>query len=697
MPSPAAPPFTLAGCLPLLERAGLCAALSAACGLALASGPAADQAAGPRPAADPAHPARDLVELPLEALLDVRVSTASRFEQSARDAPSTVHVLTGEDIRAFGWRTLGQALGSLPGVFSSSDRSYTFTGSRGFLRPGDYGSRLLVLVDGQRINEPIYEQAATGREFPLDLALVERIEYVAGPGSAVFGSNAFFGVVNVVTRRGGDHPGAVASLEAASGGHREASARYGFGRNGGELLVAASAVERDGEDMYFEGFDTPDDNLGVAAGMDHERTRKLFVKAGQGGLAASLVHASREKGSPAAPYMQLFNDPRSRDRDQWTLLGLRHRASPTPTLDTEVSAQLGDYTYRGDYAYDAPPAGPNRDVARARWLDLGAHAVTTAIAGHKLLAGIDARWSIRRDQYNFDVAPRHDYLADRRDGHRVGVMVEDEITLRRDLLLNAGLRYDHDSVSGGNFSPRVALVRHWPGERTLKVIHGQAYRSPNAYEMYYHVGDGTDSASQLANPDLSAERIRANELAWSQRLGPRTTWQAAAYRYSVSGLITQVPAGADTLREGALVFLNEGHARATGFELALQHGWKGGAVLRASYGHVAVDGGDSGVPVSAPRHMATLDLRMPMADGRWLAGMEARHIGMRHGEFGPVDACSLANLTLTWRPVRGAVELQGGVRNLADATCADPAGPAFTQNAIQREGRTAFLRATFGF
>lgn len=685
MPSPRVTPFII------LRRpygpapASLCVALWLACGMAAASDGGVAAGGG-------------LADLPLEALLDVRVSAASRFEQSARDAPSTVHVVTADDIRAHGWRTLGQALGSLPGLFISSDRSYSFAGSRGFLRPGDYGSRLLLLVDGHRVDEPVYEQATMGREFPVDLSLVERIEYVAGPGSAVFGSNAFFGVVNVVTRRGADHPGGEVSLEAGSAGHRHATARHGFGREGGELLLAVSASDGDGEDLHFPEFDTPDDNGGVAAGMDHESTRKLFARAGWGGFGATLIHSRREKGSPAAPYVQRFNDPRSRDHDRWTLLGLRHRANPTPTLETGVHALLGDYEYRGDYAYDEPPAGLNRDVARARWIDLGAHAMTTAIPGHKLVAGIDARWSLRRDQFNHDVAPRHDYLADRRDGRRVGVMVEDQIALRRDLLLNAGLRYDHDSVSGGNFSPRVALVRQWSGDRTLKLIHGQAYRSPNAYEMYYQTGDGDDSASQLANPGLDAERIRANEVTWSQRIGPRTQWQAAVYRYSVSGLITQVAAPPGTPGEGALVFLNTGRAEATGFELGLEHGWRGGALLRASYGHVDFDDrGNSGVPVNAPRHIAKLNLRVPLVDDRWLAGLEAHYVGERHGEFGPVDGYALANLALTWRPTGRGFELQGGVRNLFDAYRADPAGPAFAQNAIEQEGRAVFLRAAIGF
>lgn len=675
------------------------ALLALACGAAAAPGRAT---AGPATASgDSQASASQLADLPLEQLLEVRVSSASRFEQDARDAPSAVRVITAGEIRAFGWRTLADALGSLPGLFSSYDRSYTYLGARGFLRPGDYGSRFLLLVDGHRLNEPIYEQATAGYEFPVAMDLVERIEYVPGPGSSIFGSNAFFGIINVVTRSGASDAARRLSVEAGSAGHRRVSARYGFGGSGGTLLVAASAMDADGEDLHFPEFDAPEDNDGIARGLDHESARKLFLKAERGALGVSLVHSSREKGTPTGAYFQRFNDPRSRERDDWTLLGLRYHGRPSETLQTEAHAQFGAYDYYGDFAYDAPPDGLNRDHGRARWIGVGAHAVTTAVAGHKLLVGIDAQWDVRRDQYNYDASPRVDYLDDERDAVRAGLMVEDEIAIRDDLLLNASLRFDHDSVSGGNLSPRVAMIRQWAGDRTLKLIHGNAFRSPNAYELYYETGDTDDSSTQLANPDLKPERIRSSEIVWSQRLSARTQWQASAYRYRIRGLITQVDSrgspGTEPDEGGPLVFRNVDRADATGFELSGEHRWAGGAALRASYGYADVTTTDADPPKNSPRHTAALNLRVPLAGERLLAGLEARYVGKRHAELEPVGAYALANLTLTWRTPLPGVELQGSVRNLFDERYADPAGPSFVQNAIEQDGRTFLLRAALEF
>ena len=128
---------------------------------------------------------------------------ASKREQRVTEAPSSVTILTAHDIRTFGWRTLADALGSVRGFYTTYDRNYTYVGVRGFGRPSDYNNRVLVLVNGHRFNDNVYDQALIGTEFPIDLALVERIEIIRGPGSALYGSSAFFAVINIVLRRGG--------------------------------------------------------------------------------------------------------------------------------------------------------------------------------------------------------------------------------------------------------------------------------------------------------------------------------------------------------------------------------------------------------------------------------------------------------------------------------------------------------------
>lgn len=149
----------------------------------------------------PLAAAADLALLSLEDLLQVEVVSASKFAQKASEAPSAVRVVTAEGIRLHGWATLNEALTSLPGIYANDDRVYSFLGARGLLKPGDLNTRFLLLADGEPMNDHIYEQAFFGDEFPLDLALVKSIEYVPGPGSSIYGANAMFGAINVITKK----------------------------------------------------------------------------------------------------------------------------------------------------------------------------------------------------------------------------------------------------------------------------------------------------------------------------------------------------------------------------------------------------------------------------------------------------------------------------------------------------------------
>ena len=167
---------------------------------------------------------RDLTALPFEQLLTIEVFSASKFVQPSSQAPALVTVITGADIRSFGWRSLGEVARSVRGLYVSYDRNYSYLGARGFLRPGDYNTRFLLLVDGNRINDAVYDQAPVGGEFPVELDLIERIEFVPGPGSSIYGSNAFFGVINVITKKSAELRGVRIAAEAGSAGARKVNA-----------------------------------------------------------------------------------------------------------------------------------------------------------------------------------------------------------------------------------------------------------------------------------------------------------------------------------------------------------------------------------------------------------------------------------------------------------------------------------------
>src|SRR6185295_4844201 len=117
-------------------------------------------------------------------------------------------IVTADEIKKFGHRTLAEVLRSVRGIYVTYDRNYANFGIRGFDRPGDFNTRVLLLVDGHRMNDNLYDSALLGSEATLDLDLIDRVEVIRGPSSSIYGNSAFFGVINIITRRGGQIDGA---------------------------------------------------------------------------------------------------------------------------------------------------------------------------------------------------------------------------------------------------------------------------------------------------------------------------------------------------------------------------------------------------------------------------------------------------------------------------------------------------------
>ena len=113
---------------------------------------------------------------------------AAKYDQKVNEAPAAVTIITAEQIRKYGYRNFAQILDSVPGLFTSNDRNYGYLGIRGFNRPGDYTSRVLLLIDNHRLNDAVFDQGGAGTETPIDVDLIDRVEIIKGPGSSLYGT-----------------------------------------------------------------------------------------------------------------------------------------------------------------------------------------------------------------------------------------------------------------------------------------------------------------------------------------------------------------------------------------------------------------------------------------------------------------------------------------------------------------------------
>ena len=621
----------------------------------------------------------ELADLPLEALLEVEIAGAARFAQPLSEAPATGSVILAEDIRRYGFTTLAGALQSLNGVHVTSERDYGYIGIRGIARPGDYNTRMLLMTDGVRRNDPLYDTAPIGHDAPLEMDWIKRLEFVRGPGSALYGANALLGVANAVLWSGADLKGSRLTAEAGSHG----MARLGFlsgdrTEAGTDWVVGLSTYERRGEDLLFK--DVPGVGSGYARGLDGERYLKALAKATGGNWKMNAGFSSRRKGVPTAYYNTLFNTPGNFIVDEYAYLDLGHSATLAPDWTQNATVRLGGYRYTGEYIYDGLL---NRDEAQANWWGLDYLLTYTGAAGHRLLLGAELQRNQRLSQRNFNVAPAGDVFADRRAGNAVGLFVQDEWRLGRRWLLNVGARADQ--VAGFSaVSPRGALIFLPLPEASLKLLHGAAFRPPNSYERYYNDG----SVIQKSNPGLRAERVTSTELAADYAISPRTRITASLYRSRMVDFIEQITDPADGLNVSA----NRTPIDSRGVEVEVESLLAGDLRLRAGLASQTTRQ-DFGAAVNSPHLMGKFHLDGPVLPGGANLGLALRAMTRRATLDGEVPAQLVVDAVASGRFDGRHGEWRLGIYNLGGKRHLDPASANVRQRVVAQDGRQ--LRLTW--
>ena len=649
-------------------------------------------------AAEPPVAEPDFISLSLEDLGAIKVPTvfgASKHEQKTTEAPSAVSVVTQEDIKHFGYRTLGDLLRSVRGFYVTSDRIYNYTGLRGVNRPGDFGGRVLINIDGHRMNEPIYDSAFTSTDFLLDMDLVDRVEVIRGPGSSLYGNNAFFTVINVVTRRGRDVHGFEASATAGSLDTHSGRITYGNKfSNEVELLVSGTYLDSLGHDPFrFEEFSSVAD--GIARNLDNTSARSAFASIGYGDLQLVGGYIDRRKKNPTGQYGSEFNDPRALNEDERAFGELKYGHVFEGDWSVQARIYQDHYRYDATFAFDnnGPLPGPltvNRDVIKADWVGGEASVSKTLWDRHRLTLGGELRDDFDLRVSNFDVDPAASYVSAMRSTLSYAFYSQAEISLLTNLTLNAGVRYDHFSLFGGTVNPRGAINYQPWREGTFKFIYGQAFRAPNLYETDYI------QPSYKSNPNLGTETIRSYEWVYEQGIPGGLRAGGSLFLNQIKGLIGQLTDPNDNLN----YFDNLDRVDVRGFEAELEGRWARGMRARLSYTLTEAKATASGRSLdNSPKHLGKFNLVAPLYAEKVFLGLELQTMSRRTtvggGSVGPIW---LANLTLFSRELVKHLELSASLYNVFDRRYRDPVSSDFSPiDAIQQDGRTARIKLTFSF
>jgi iron complex outermembrane receptor protein len=648
--------------------------------------------------------AQSLSDLSLEALMQIdagQVFGASERLQPAIEAPASVSFITAQEIQRYGYRTLADILRSVRGIYVTNDRNFSFVGARGFGKPGDYNSRILLLINGHRVNDNVFGQAEIGAEFGLDPATFERVEIIRGPASSLYGDSAFFAVVNVITRSGESVGGTAMTVESGTLGTQLVRGSAGQRlSNGLDFMVSSTYEHSDGvRRLFFPAFDTPEANNGIAEGLDAEGLKSLYSRVTFKGLAVTSMYGTRRRDVPTASAGTMFNQQfwREQTTDRHGMLDAYY-VRPFGETRLTLRASYDRFSYSGTYPLWVETDGAPTMVGQTaglgtRWS--ASAGVTQPLRFRQTLrAGLEFIDNINQDQntsFVNDPVPLFDI---NHSSTQQALYVQDEIKLGRWFIVNAGLRYDRYQQFD-RVTPRAALIILPSSVQSFKYLYGNAFRAPNEYEQNaVYFGDRIY--------DLRPESIDTHEFVWERYVNDRLRTSVSTYWYKADRLIDLTLDDSSFL---GVTFVNQGQVRAKGLELEAQVRLGGESRALVSYAlQNAVDQQTRDELPNSPRHVAKARVSVPGPLASSFVSVEAQYLSSRatlarpaaDGSMvaGRVSAAATANVTLV-QPLGRTWELTGGVRNVFDAKYSDPVSDQHVQEAVEQNGRTARVGLTW--
>lgn len=641
-----------------------------------------------------------LLSLSMNDLLSIRVKISTQTQQPLSKTPSVVSVITAADIAATGATNLVDILQTIPGIYVRAN----LFGARPIITfRGASGNQTLLMVNGEPMNDLVWTSGIYWRGLPT--TMIERVEIIRGPGSALYGERAVAGVINVITKTAGKITQSEAGLRIGNFGGRDTWVQESGTWNGFDIGVTANLSHTNGYDPFIA--------KDAQTASDHTYGTHASYAPGNAhlGFNGQDMHfsATRNNWRLLADYMGANNvdigltgaavlDPLTRANGSRYNMAL-HYDNAHFAQDWGLNAELRyhnlDYT-SGNGFQERPPGYTdatgfypngilNLQQAAERGTQFEVSGLYSGLRQHAIRIGggfsfenlyAVEHWTNGGIGPDGNPLPAGGPLVDlsgspyafaptlsRRTSY---LFAQDIWTLANDLELTAGARYDHYSDFGDTVNPRLALVWSNTPKLTTKFMYGQAFRAPTYLELYART-----SATQ-PNANLSPERSNTLDVLFSYSASNDLKLSLDLYQFIQYDLIAT---------DSANQYQNQGNCKTRGVELETEWQPAKAVKIKANLSHrevVSVTSPD----YSIPKDKAYLRLDWAFAP-RWNWDIQSNWIGARTLPAGdprlPLNAYTLVDTTVRYNPSRDWV-FAASIHNLFDADAREYTSRALTDN-----------------
>lgn len=595
--------------------------------------------------ADPVSSVKALKQMSVEELMDIEVTSVSKRPEKLLEAASAIQVITSDDIRRSGASDLAETLRLAGNLNVAEQNSHAWKiSARGFNT--DLGNKLLVLIDGRTVYTPLFSGVYWDVQDYL-LEDIDRIEVISGPGGTLWGANAVNGVINIISKSAKDTQGGY--LEA--GGGTELRAIAGV-RQGGTL--APHVFYR----VYAKYFDR--DSGAIANGNAARNSWHI----GRGGFRIDSEALAQNVLTLQGDVYRGLEDTATAGAAEVSGGNLLGRWSHTLAGDADMSLQF--YYDRTHQATPKPavnliPAGTLSDDLDTYDLDFQHH--FSPGEHHRLVWGLGYR-------FTHDVvgnAPSVAFLPPELDRSLFSGFVQDEITLRENLLLTLGTKLEHNDYTGVEVEPNGRLRWNFVPTQILWAAVSRAVRTPSRIDR--HLVEPTylpapyPQSILSGGPDFGSETVIAYELGHRAQLGSKATTSVAVFYNDYDDVRSTTPSPPGFPSFGfPLVFHNNLEGETYGVEFSGTWQVSPAWLLRAGYNllkeHLRVKPGQVDFShalneTADPQQQFSLRSSLDLPHG-WELDTGLRWVDTLHNNNGPnpgtVPSYFELDLRLGWHP-----------------------------------------------